>query len=379
MTIAQIPASEVVDVGEIAAIETATVSLRANAQLVVRGARGIHDRSDFVIVRVQTSRGAVGHGEISATPRWSGEDADSATHFVRDVLAPALVGQPLTPIAGLTRRMDVALAGNPFTKAGVNVALWDALGRTLGLRVVDLLGGPFRTEVPTKLSLSGDGDHLREGLERAREAGFRSFKVKVGLGHDGDVARFALARELAGEETFLGCDSNGGWTRVEALRTVRSLAPYRPAFVEQPVAPDDLEGMREVRAIGIPVVADESVYSLDDVAAVIRAGAADVVSVYVGKSGGLERALRAIQTAITFGLDALIGSNGEFGLGAAAQVHVACAAERLAPFPSDIIGQHYYDEDVLVRPVDIDGVVARLPEGPGLGVEPGPAIVARFR
>ena len=376
---AEVRAAERVDVGTIAAIETATVSLHANARLVVRGARGTHDRSDFVIVRVQTARGAVGHGEVSATPRWSGEDAESATHFVRDILAPALIGQPLAPVAGLTARMDHALAGNPFTKAGVNAALWDALGRTLRLRVVDLLGGPFRTEVPTKLSLSGDGDYLRQGLERAREAGFRSYKVKVGLGHDGDVARFALARELVGDETFLGCDSNGGWTRLEALRTVRALAPYRPAFVEQPVAPDDLQGMREVRSLGLPVVADESVYSIDDVAAVIRAEAADVLSVYVGKSGGLERAVRAIQTANAFGLEALIGSNGEFGLGAAAQVHVACAAERLAPFPSDIIGQHYYDEDVLVRPVDIDGVVARLPEGPGLGVEPGPEIVSRFR
>ena len=379
MSLAAPATAELVDVGSIAAIETATVSLRANERLVVRGARGTHDRSDFVIVRVQTTRGAIGHGEISATPRWSGEDAVSATHFVRDVLAPALIGQPLAPVAGLSARMDLALASNPFTKAGVNAALWDALGRTLGVRVIDLLGGPHRTEVPTKLSLSGDGDRLRDSLERAREAGFRSYKVKVGLGHDSDVERFALARELVGDRAFLGCDANGGWTRLEALRTVRSLAPLSPAFVEQPVAPDDLDGMREVRALGLPVVADESVYSLDDVAAVIRTRAADVVSVYVGKSGGLERAVRAIHTATAFGLEALIGSNGEFGLGAAAQVHVACAAERLAPFPSDIIGQHYYDEDVLVSPVDIDGVVARLPAGPGLGVEPGAEIVSRFR
>ena len=379
MNIAEIAATHLVDVGTISAIETATITLHANAKLVVRGARGIHDRSDFVIVRIHTTRGATGYGEVSAMPRWSGEDAESATHFIRDVLAPALVGQPLAPVAVLTGRMDQALAANPFTKAGVNTALWDALGRTLGVRVVDLLGGPFRTEIPTKLSLSGDGDSLADGLGRAREAGFRSFKVKVGLGHDSDVARFALARKLAGEETFLGCDANGGWTRLEALRTVKSLAPYGPAFIEQPVAPDDLEGMRQIRALGLPVVADESVYSLDDVAAIIRAGAADVVSIYIGKSGGLERAVRAIQTAITFGLDAIIGSNGEFGLGAAAQVHVACAAERLAPFPSDIIGHHYYDEDVLVKPVDIDGLMARLPDGPGLGVEPGPDVVARFR
>lgn len=362
--------SEVRDLGTVAAVETATVSLRANERLVVRGARGTHDRSDFVLVRVQTSRGAVGYGEVSATPRWSGEDAVSATHFVRDVLAPALVGQPLAPVPALTTRMDHALAANPFTKAGLNMALWDALARMLEVRVVDLLGGPRRIEVPTKLSLSGDGDALVDALARAREIGFRSYKVKVGLGFDRDVARFRLARETVGGDTFLGADANGGWTRAEAMRTVRGLAEFAPAFIEQPVQPDDLEGMAAIRALGIPVVADESVYSLDDVAAVIRTGASDVVSVYIGKSGGLERAVRAIETAAVFGLDALIGSNGEMGIGAAAQIHVACAVERLSPFPSDIIGHHYYDEDVLVVPVPIDGNVARLPDGPGLGVEP---------
>jgi L-alanine-DL-glutamate epimerase-like enolase superfamily enzyme len=100
--------------------------------------------------------------------------------------------------------------------------------------------------------------------------------------------------------------------------------------------------------------------------------------VYVGKSGALERAVRAVETLSLFGIGALIGSNGELGLGAAAQIHVACAVERLAPFPSDIIGHHYYDDDVLASPLPIDGEVARLPDGPGLGVELAPEIAGRF-
>ena len=278
------------ETGTVAAVETAVVSLHADRSLFVRGARGVHDRSDFVMVRVQTSLGVTGYGEVSATPRWSGEDAASATHFLRDVLGPALIGEPLASVPALRDRMELALAGNPFTKAGFDTALWDALARTLGVRVVDLLGGPRRTTVPTKMSISGDGDVLAGTLEAIRARGFRSFKVKVGTGHDRDVARFRLARELAGDATFLGADSNGGWTRNEAMRTTRALLPYRPAFIEQPVAPHDLEGMRQVRSIGLPVVADESVYGPEDVAAVIRAEAADVVSVYVGMAGGLGRA-----------------------------------------------------------------------------------------
>jgi L-alanine-DL-glutamate epimerase-like enolase superfamily enzyme len=365
-------------IGTITAVETTTVSLQASSALAVHGARGKHTGSDFVMIRIHTSEGAIGYGEVSATPRWSGEDAESATHFVRDVLAPAIVGQPLLPVSGLTARMDLALAANPFTKAGLNMACWDALGRTLGLRVTDLLGGPLRTEIPVKMSLSGDGDRLAGALERIRARGFRSFKVKVGISYDSDVPRFKLARELTGPDTFLGADANGGWTRSDAIRTSRALAQYRPAFIEQPVRPGDLEGMAAVRGVGLPVLADEAVYSLDDVANIIRAHAADALNVYVGKSGGLELAVREMDIATAFGLDAILGSNGEFGVGAAAQIHVACAAQRIGPFPSDIIGHHYYDVDILKEPAPIDGLVARLPAGPGLGVEPGPEVIARF-
>jgi L-alanine-DL-glutamate epimerase-like enolase superfamily enzyme len=364
--------------GTVTAVETTTVSLQASSALAVYGARGSHTGSDFVMVRVHTSEGAVGYGEVSATPRWSGEDAVSATHFLRDVLAPAVIGQPLLPVSALTARMDLSLASNSFTKAGLNMALWDALGRTLGLRVAELLGGPLRTEIPVKMSLSGDGDRLAGALERIRERGFRAFKVKVGISYDTDVPRFALARSLTGDDTFLGADANGGWTRSDALRTSRALAQYQPAFIEQPVRAGDLEGMAAVRSVGIPVLADEAVYSVDDVANIIRLRAADALNVYVGKSGGLELAVREMDIATAFGLDAIIGSNGEFGVGAAAQIHVACAVQRIGPFPSDIIGHHYYDVDILKEPAPIDGRVARLPDGPGLGVEPGAEVIARF-
>jgi L-alanine-DL-glutamate epimerase-like enolase superfamily enzyme len=363
----------------IAAVETATVTARAKPALAVRGARTTHDSSSFVLVRVTTADGAVGYGEVSATAAWSGEDAVTATHFVRDLIGPLLVGRPLAPVAAHTALIDRHLGGNPFTKAGVNTALWDALGRTLGLPVATLLGGPFRDEVPVKLSLSGDGDDLRAGYETAVGLGFRAFKVKVGRDPRTDAARVALARELAGDDAFIGVDANGGWTRADAARAVHAMADARIAFVEQPVRAADLDGMRDLRSLGVPVVADEAVYSDADVLRVAAAGAADVVSVYVGKSSGLERAVRSAALASLNGLDVVIGSNGEMGVGAAAQAHVACACERLGEIPCGIIGHHFYEGDsTLAVPLDIDGLRARLPAGPGLGVEPTDEIVRRF-
>jgi len=363
----------------IAAVETTTVKLRAKPALAVRGARTTHAESTFTLVRVLTNDGAEGYGEVSATAAWSGEDEVTATHFVRDLIAPLLVGRPLAPVAAHTALMDRYLGGNPFTKAGVNTALWDALGRTAGLPVATLLGGPFRDEVPVKISLSGDGDELVAGYETAVALGFRAFKVKVGKEPAADVARVALARELAGEDAFLGVDANGGWTRANAGRAIRAMQQVRPAFVEQPVKAEDLEGMRDLRSLGVPVVADEAVYSEADLLRVARAGAADVASVYVGKSSGLERAVRTAALAAAHGLETVIGSNGEMGIGAAAQLHVACACERLGSIPCGIIGQHFYEDDpVLATPVDIDGRRARLSSAPGLGVEPADEIKRRF-
>lgn len=355
----------------IAAVETTTVSARAKPGLRVRGQRVVHDASTFTLVRVVTDDGVEGFGEVSATAAWSGEDAVTATHFVRDVLGPVLIGKPLAPVEAHATEFDRVLRGNWFTKAGLSTALWDALGRTEGVTVAELLGGPFRREVPVKISLSGDGDDLREGYETAVALGFRSFKVKVGRDPEADVVRVALARELAGDEALLGADANGGWSLPVALETVPRLADSGLAFVEQPVHQDDLEGLREVRALGVPVVADESVYSPADVGRIGRMGAADIVSVYVGKSSALERAVQSARMAHELGMGAVIGANGEMGIGAAAQLHVACACERISEIPHGIIGHHFYEQEpTLAEPLEIDGVVARLPEGPGLGVEP---------
>ena len=368
------------DVGpRIAAVDTTVVTAHAKRGLRVRGARVVHDTSSFVVVRVTTDEGVEGYGEVSATAAWSGEDHITARHFVHDVLGPRLVGQPLEPVARHGVEMDRVVRGNWFTKAGVDTALWDALGHTVGKPVAALLGGPYRSEVPVKLSLSGDGDDLREGYATASALGFGAFKVKVGRDPDTDVARVRLARELVGEDALLGADANGGWARDVALATVPRLAELGIAFIEQPVAADDLEGMRAVRELGIPVVADESVYSAADVERVIRAGAADIVSIYVGKSSGLQRAVDAAATASRLGAGVVIGSNGEMDLGAAAQLHVACACAELGTIPCGIIGHHFYDDDgTLEEPLAIEGSVARLPKGPGLGVRPSEQVTRGF-
>jgi L-alanine-DL-glutamate epimerase-like enolase superfamily enzyme len=350
-------------------LKTTKISPAVRADLLVSGARGTHDRSDFLLVRIVTSAGVEGIGEVSATLTWSGEDSATAERVIDAVLRPALIGRPLVPVAALEARMDVVLAGNPFTKAGISIALWDAYARTLDVPLAVALGGPLRTEIPVKCSLSGNGERLQTGYARARESGFGAFKIKVGMDVDTDIERMREVRELAGAGAFIGLDANGGYDRAGARRAVAGMLPYAPAFLEQPVDPSDLTGMRELRALGLPVIADESVFGMADLMAVIRADAADIVSLYVGKSGGPGRAVEMGSVAAAAGLEVILGSNGELGVGAAAQLHVAAAVAGLSDgIPSDIIGAHYYDDDIVQSGLDATGVRARLGDAPGLGI-----------
>ena len=158
--------------------------------------------------------------------------------------------------------------------------------------------------------------------------------MKVGRDPREDAARVRLARELAGDDALIGADANGGWPLPVALETVPALARAGSPSSSSRCVADDLDGLREVRALGVPLIADESVYSPADVLQVGRAGAADIVSVYVGKSSALERAVESARLAGELGMDVVIGANGEMGIGAAAQLHVACACERISRDPA---------------------------------------------
>lgn len=360
-------------------IEILPISPVVHPSLVVQGASGIHDFSNFLIVRVTTAAGVSGIGEVNGTLYAVGEDGTTAAHVIRNVLAPKLIGEPIAPVENLEAIVEGALAGSLFTKAGVATALWDAYSRTLDISMAQALGGVRRREIPIKFSLSGDTDRIKHVHQSATNLGFRAFKLKIGKDPIEDGKRLAFTRALVGENTFLGTDANMGYRRSEARLAVSLMREQRPAFFEQPLAAGDLRGMRELRELGLPIVADESVFRVADLVALLRAEAADIVSIYVGKSAGPSKAVQMGLIADAFGIDSIIGSNGESGVGAAAQLQVAAALPGLsASVPSDIIGEFYYAESVLESRLDSDGGVVRLADAPGLGVTLQPQYLERF-
>lgn len=369
---------------KITRIETIPIRVPLKAELAIRSGRGGgHSESPFLLVRVHTDAGLVGVGEASCTPRWSGEDQVTGAHLIRTYLEPLLIGEDPTDVAGLTRKFRLGFAGNPFTKAAVEMALWDIAGKAAGKPVCELLGGCVREFVPTKWSVSGVEPERAAAIARwAVDQGFRAMKVKVGIDPDGDVARVRAVRAAVGPAVKLGVDANGGWAREVAAATIGRLGEFGIYFVEQPLAPEEGVLLPELRkTIDLPIVADESVYTLQDAMMLAQLGAADVFSIYVGKAGGIGPARQIADFAQTVGVKCTVGSNLELGVGSAAMVHLAIATRGIAAeeFPCDIIGPFFYEDDIVQKPLPIVPGAARATAAPGLGVELDDEKVERYR
>ncbi|MGH2353325.1 MAG: mandelate racemase/muconate lactonizing enzyme family protein, partial [Chloroflexota bacterium] len=240
-----------------------------------------------------------------------------------------------------------------------------------------------REFVPTKYSVSGLAPpRAAEIAAWAVGLGFRTMKVKVGLDPEEDVARVRAVRDAVGPDVRLGIDANGGWSPRVAIQTIRRLMEFGIAFAEQPVAPLDVAWLADVRRnVAVPVMADESVYTLQDAMALVRAEAADVLSVYVGKGGGIGPARKVAVLAEAAGLTCTVGSNLEMGIGNAAMIHLAMATPGIGAedFPCDILSPFFYQDDLLAEPLPIQAGQARPFERPGLGVELDEDKVRRYR
>jgi muconate cycloisomerase len=368
---------------KITSIETIPVQVPINKDRAIVGGRGVHLESPFLLVKVHTDAGLVGLGEVSCTPVWSGEDQMTAAHFIQDFLEPLLEGRDPTQIERLTADIGRAIAGNPFTKAGIEMALWDILGKCAGLPVYRLLGGAVRESIPTKFSVSGqEPRRAAEIAAWAVEQGFRCMKVKVGLDPESDVARVSAVRAAIGPDVRLGVDANGGWSPRVAIRTIRRLTACEIFFAEQPVPAVDVAWLADVRRqVPVPIIADESMYTLQDAMALARTEAADVLSVYIGKGGGIGPARKAAAVAEAAGLTCTVGSNLELGVASAAMIHLAMATTGIGAeeFPCDILGPFFYEDDLLAESLPIEAGRARPSERPGLGVELDDQKVARYR
>ena len=356
----------------IASIEAMPVRVPRRRELLPRTAHGEVTSSDYVLLRLRTDEGVAGLGEVTCEPRWNGEEWAGAVSLVRKQLATALLDQDLCSWAQIATRLDRAVRGRPFLRAGVEMACLDALGRTLGVSVATLLGGALRDHIATRIVLPARGpDQVAAMAFRVVQRGTRAFKVKVGLGVDEDIARVAAVRAAVGPEPAITVDANEGWTSSDAIAALGELQRLGVRAVEQPLARSAWTQMAALRArSSVATVGDESIWQITDVLRAARGPAFDVVSVYPGKCGGITECVTIARLAERIGLTVAFGSNLELGVGAAAAAHAAAAAPALdTRVPADLIGPLYFEHSLITDASFVRWDGASIPGAHGLGVE----------
>lgn len=343
-----------------------------------RTALGANAVSEHAIVFVETDAGITGIGEASSVFRRRGR---LLARDIDAVIAPAVIGEDPMRIRHLAARIEHSIDGVEEAKAAVEMALWDIAGKQLGVPVHVLLGGKVRDRIPLSYSIPfGEPERMAAFAAERVRAGHRTIKVKVGNGQARDVAAVAAVRAAIGPDVKLRVDANMALpTAKDAIRLAAAIERFDIELIEQPLAPRALAAMAEVRrAIGPPLMADESVRTPADAIDVIRQGAADIANVYVSEAGGLLAATEIFTLCGAAGLPCMIGSMPEFGIGTAAQIHLGVAMTNLGP-DSDTCGSLYHAEDLLLAPLRIEGGFAYPPEGPGLGIEIDMAVLARWQ
>jgi len=338
----------------------------------------------YVIVVVRLANGVEGIGEAATLggPRWAEESVEAIKANIDAYLAPALIGSRADRFEAAGIAMDAAAKRNNAAKGAIESALFDAVGKTLGVSASSLLGGAVRDSVPVLWTLaSGDPVQEIEEAERKLEARLhRTFKVKIGaLAPEADMARMRRLAAALGDRAQLIVDANQAWDEMISARCLPQLAEMGVALVEQPVPAWNLPAMARLRARPgtPPLLADECVFDAHDMLTVAAAGAADAISLKVVKHGGLLGVRKVAAVAEAAGIALYGGCLLESSIGAAAHLQVFATLRELF-WGCEHFGPQILTGDLVTEPLRFADFHVHLPTGPGLGVSLDVAALRRY-
>jgi L-alanine-DL-glutamate epimerase-like enolase superfamily enzyme len=317
-------------------------------------ARGGRSAYEVVWVRLTDGDGIEGWGEASPSSYY-GETAQTVL-TVLDTLSEHLPDDPFD-LEGAERRFERVVPKNGAARAALSAALHDLVGKRFGQPLWRLWGlDPTRAPQSSFTIGIDTPERIRQKLEEAAE--YPILKIKLGTDHDEDILRTIRTAT----DKPIRVDANAGWTREQALGMLPVLKSYGVELLEQPLAPDDLEGIASVRRAspGIPVVVDESCIVATDIPKV--AGAVDGINIKLAKCGGLREALRMIATARAHGLLVMVGCMIETSIGITAAAHFTPLVD-----VADLDGAALTADDPFTGASIARGRIT-LPTGPGLGV-----------
>ena len=334
-----------------------------------------HEGSDNLVLRATTDVAVTGFGEGVPRTFVTGEVLSDSLAFLRQVLAPAILGRDFPSPQALLQDMErfyqlVQAQRHPAAFCALETALLDAAGRTWDMPVSQLIGPKLRTSLEYSAVIPlMTPDQMQHLFLLVKMNHMRFIKLKVGT--DTDLETLRLAREALGDEVDIRVDANSAWTPSEAMARLREMEPYHISAVEQPVAKTDFAGLKQVsEAVRIPVIADESLCNEDDARRLIDLKACRIFNLRLSKCGGLVAATRIRRMAEAAGILCQLGCHvGETSILSAAGRQFALTVPHLS-YVEGSFSPYLLVRDVVSQPVAFNGggMAYELP-GPGLGIE----------
>ena len=326
--------------------------------------------------------GVVGLGQIRpiSPGHFVADTTQSMVAAIKEIYGPQLIGKSIFDIESINEMFDNRLAGYPAARAVLDIAVRDAMGKALKQPLYNLIGGLCQPRIPLEWSVSMADDvqtMIDEATRAVDEFGIRVLCLKMAdrRGWRQDVKNFEAVRKVLGPDIMIGIDPNTGWTVADALLAIEAMKPLDIGYIEQPIARRDLAGLAQIRraAGGIPVMADEGIFTVQDAYALAEARAVDAYCIKLYKLGGITPAKKigAIAEAANIQLNCGgLAVQSQLEAAAGAHFYASTPVSRMMGAAEFVMGLNTTAKDPLSPESDFkvrDGHV-EVPRGPGLGI-----------
>jgi L-alanine-DL-glutamate epimerase-like enolase superfamily enzyme len=373
-------------------IECIPVSLPFTKPMIMSGA--IVNWAHAVLLKLHTDEGVTGIAETGDTSMWyMGESQESILHNISTIYAPhILMGEDPFNVETIIAGMDKAVTRNNQSKAVVDYALHDLMGKALGVPLYKLLGGRANEKIRLAYVMSsGTPQEVAQQALKLAKAGYGGLKLKVGANAiEEDLEMVAEVRRAVGNDVKIMTDTNGGWDYMQALRFLTQVARYDLFLSEQPLPRWDMEGLARLRRkVDVPVFADEAASELSDLHRLARLDAIDGFFLKIPKAGGIHKSQKWVAIAQSLGLNVMCGCMINSGLGAAVEAHFLTATEWTGRIEQESIGPlNLHDlidttgaaitDDLAMTIPSYENGYLYPPEGKGLGIDLNEDAVSKY-
>ncbi len=285
------------------------------------------DALEDLVVIIECDDGSVGYGEGAPTPVITGETIGSMTAAI-ELIKPFLIGCEIEDFDTLLHHVHSHIVKNTTAKSALEIALYDLKAKSLSQPLYRMLGGTKKNfETDITISMNTVEKMIRD-CQNAVALGYKSLKIKIGDDPKKDIERIIAIDNALDENISLRLDANQGWSAEQSVTLLHGIEKRGivAEFIEQPVAADDIEGLKYIRErVETPLLADESIFSLKDARTLLEMEAIDYVNIKLAKTAGISQAVALADLSAEYGVKCMIGCMLEGPVSVTAGVHIASA------------------------------------------------------